>query len=106
MARGIDSILAQSYKDFELILVDDGSKDDSGAICDDYARHDNRVKVIHQQNAGVSAARNAGLKAAQGEWVTFVDSDDLVLDCFLESMINAVSRDDQIDLAYCGYAIV
>ncbi len=106
LARGIDSILAQSYKDFELILVDDGSKDDSGAICDDYARHDSRVKVIHQQNAGVSAARNAGLKAAQGEWVTFVDSDDLVLDCFLESLVNAVSRDDQIDLAYCGYAIV
>ena len=106
LARGIDSILAQSYKDFELILVDDGSKDGSGAICDDYARHDSRVKVIHQENAGVSAARNAGLKAAQGEWVTFVDSDDLVLDCFLESLVNAVSRDDQIDLAYCGYAIV
>lgn len=106
LARGIDSILAQNFKSFELILVDDGSSDDSGAICDEYAARDNRVKVIHQQNAGVSAARNAGLMAAQGEWVTFVDSDDLVLDCFLESLVKAVSRDEQVDLAYCGYGIV
>ena len=106
ISRGIDSILAQSFKDFELILVDDGSKDGSGAICDEYAARDNRVRVIHQQNAGVSAARNAGLMTAQGEWVTFVDSDDLVTDCFLESLVNAVSLDDQIDLAYCGYGIV
>ena len=106
VSRGIDSILAQSFKDFELILVDDGSKDRSGAICDEYANRDDRVRVIHQQNAGVSAARNAGLKAAQGEWVTFVDSDDMVLDCFLESLVAAVSQDERIDLAYCGYAIV
>ena len=106
VARGIDSILAQSYRDFEVILVDDGSKDGSGAICDDYARRDSRVRVIHQSNAGVSAARNAGLKAARGEWVTFVDSDDLVLDCFLSSLVNAAAMDEQIDLAYCGFAIV
>lgn len=106
VVRGIDSILAQSYMDFELILVDDGSKDGSGAICDDYARRDNRVRVIHQLNAGVSCARNAGLQVAKGEWVTFVDSDDIVLDCFLESLLAAVNRDEQIDLAYCGYAIV
>ena len=102
----IDSILAQRYKDFELILVDDGSRDRSGAICDNFALQDERVKVIHQQNAGVSAARNAGLKAAKGEWVTFVDSDDMVLDGFLESLVAAVSKDERIDLAYCGYAIV
>ena len=106
VSRGIDSILAQSYLDFELILVDDGSTDNSGAICDNYAQQDGRVKVIHQDNAGVSAARNAGLKVAQGEWVTFVDSDDLVLDGFLESLVTAVSSDERIDLAYCGYAIV
>lgn len=106
VSGGIDSILAQSYKDFELILVDDGSSDGSGAICDDYSQRDSRVKVIHQQNAGVSAARNAGLRAAHGDWVTFVDSDDLVLDCFLQSLVDAVSADNRIDLAYCGYAIV
>lgn len=106
VARGIDCILAQGFMDFELILVDDGSSDGSGSICDKYADRDSRVKVIHQENAGVSAARNAGLKAAQGEWVTFVDSDDLVLDCFLESLVNAAAKDDRIDLAYCGYAII
>ena len=106
LGRGIDSVLAQSFKDFELILVDDGSSDGSGAICDDYSQRDSRVKVIHQENAGVSAARNAGLRAAKGDWVTFVDSDDLVLDCFLQSLVDAVSADNRIDLAYCGYAIV
>ena len=106
LAHGFDSILAQSLQDFELILVDDGSRDQSGAICDEYSRRDSRVTVIHQKNAGVSAARNAGLKAASGEWVTFVDSDDLVLDCFLQSLVDAVAADEQIDLAYCGYAIV
>ena len=106
LARGVDSILAQSFQDFELILVDDGSSDDSGAICDEYAARDSRVKVFHQTNAGVSAARNAGLRAACGEWVTFVDSDDMVLDCFLASLVAAVGRDESVDLAYCGYAIV
>lgn len=105
VSRGVESILAQSFQDFELILVDDGSTDNSGAICDNYAQH-GRVKVIHQENAGVSAARNAGLRVAQGEWVTFVDSDDIVLDGFLESLVAAVNRDELIDLAYCGYAIV
>ena len=106
VSRGVDSILAQGYPDFELILVDDGSTDNSGAICDNYAQQDGRVKAFHQENAGVSAARNAGLKVAQGEWVTFVDSDDIVLDGFLESLVMAVNRDERIDLAYCGYAIV
>ena len=106
VSRGVDSILAQGYPDFELILVDDGSTDNSGAICDNYVQQDGRVKVVHQENAGVSAARNAGLKVAQGEWVTFVDSDDIVLDGFLESLVAAVNRDELIDLAYCGYAIV
>lgn len=106
VSRVIDSILAQSYKDFELILVDDGSTDGSGAICDEYAVSDHRIKVVHQENLGVSSARNAGLDLAVGNWVTFVDSDDLVLDCFLESLVNAVSSNDLIDLAYVGYAII
>ena len=106
VSRCVDSILAQSYTDFEVLLVNDGSTDNSGAICDNYAQQDGRVKVIHQENSGVSAARNAGLKAAQGEWVTFVDSDDMVLDCFLEALVEAASRSAQVDLAYCGYVII
>lgn len=74
----IESILAQSFRDFELILVDDGATDGSGAICDQYAVRDSRIRVIHQKNAGVSAARNAGVAAARGEHIGFVDSDDIV----------------------------
>lgn len=78
LKRCVDSILNQSYKDFELILVDDGSKDSSGKICDEYGQTDSRVKVIHKENGGVSAARNTGLKFATGEYVMFVDSDDYI----------------------------
>ena len=80
----IDSILAQTYKDFELILVDDGSPDGSPAICDSYAQRDERVRVIHQKNAGVSAARNNGIEHAKGEWISFVDSDDWVEPSYIE----------------------
>lgn len=76
--RCVDSILAQTFTDFECILIDDGSPDSSPAICDEYAKKDSRVKVIHQKNGGVSAARNAGLDAALGEWIGFVDSDDWI----------------------------
>lgn len=72
----VDSILEQTYKNIELILVDDGSKDNTGAICDNYAKNDNRVKVIHKKNGGASSARNEGLKAATGDYVAFADSDD------------------------------
>ena len=72
----IDSILAQSFTDFELILVDDGSKDQSGAICDEYAEQDGRVCVIHTENKGLAAARNTGLDRVTGEYFAFVDSDD------------------------------
>lgn len=76
--RCIDSILAQTFTDFELLLIDDGSKDSSGAICDEYAEQDPRVRVFHKENGGVSSARNVGLDNAKGEWVTFCDSDDWV----------------------------
>lgn len=76
--RCVKSILAQTYTDFELVLVDDGSKDNSGKICDEFAAKDCRVKVIHQKNAGVSAARNAGLAMASGEYIGFVDADDYI----------------------------
>lgn len=74
----IDSIICQTYSDWELILIDDGSPDSCPQICDEYAAKDSRIKVIHQKNAGVAAARNAGLNVAQGEWIWFVDSDDWI----------------------------
>lgn len=76
LRRCIDSVLAQSYTDFEVILVDDGSKDRSGAICDEYVAIDSRIRVLHQDNSGASRARQNGVKASRGEWITFVDSDD------------------------------
>lgn len=82
--RCVDSILAQTFTDFELILVDDGSPDNSGAICDEYAAKDNRVKVIHKENGGASDARNKGLDVAIGELLCFADSDDIVDNNFLE----------------------
>lgn len=85
LARCIDSILAQSYRDWELILVDDGSPDQCGEICDEYASRDSRIHVIHQQNQGVSAARNRGLEIVNGEYITFVDSDDYLDKEFLAS---------------------
>lgn len=81
--RCIDSLLAQTFSDFELLIVDDGSTDASGAICDEYAAADSRVRVFHKPNGGVSSARNLGLENARSEWVTFVDSDDYVYDSFL-----------------------
>lgn len=79
LAECIDSILNQSYKEMEIILVDDGSTDGSSSICDEYARRDNRIKVIHKENGGLSSSRNAGLDVITGEYVTFVDSDDVII---------------------------
>ena len=76
LSECIDSILAQTFRNFELILIDDGSKDKSGEICDGYALKESRIKVIHKENAGVSEARNSGLEMAIGEYITFNDSDD------------------------------
>ncbi len=86
----LDSIMAQTYTDWQLVLVDDGSSDGSGEICDEYAA-DPRVEVLHVPNGGVSRARNTGLDAARGEWVTFVDSDDIVTPSYLADMLAAVS---------------
>lgn len=89
----IDSILSQTFTDFELLLIDDGSKDNSGAICDGYAAKDARVRVFHKKNGGASSARNMGLDNAKGEWISFVDSDDYVLPFFLETYM-ALCKDD------------
>jgi len=85
--RCVDSILAQTYQNFELILVDDGSPDNSGKICDEYARKDSRIKVIHIPNGGVSNARNTGLDAASGDYIVFVDSDDWILPNHIEQLL-------------------
>lgn len=98
----IDSILNQSFENFEIILVDDGSPDQSGAICDEYAKRDIRVKVIHQENAGLSAARNTGLKHAQGKYVAFVDSDDYIAPNMYELLLNKL-REYGADMIKCGY---
>lgn len=88
----VDSILSQTVSDFELILVDDGSPDGCGAICDDYAAQDSRVRVIHQENQGQAAARNHALSIAKGEWVCFVDSDDAVHPQMLERLGQAAAE--------------
>ena len=82
----VDSLLAQTYRNIEVILVDDGSPDNCGKICDEYAAKDSRVKVIHQQNGGVSAARNTGIAHSRGEWIAFVDADDSVTCAYIEQL--------------------
>ncbi len=101
LPKCIDSILAQTFRDFELILIDDGSPDNCGAICDEYAARDSRIKVIHQANAGVSAARNAGLDIASGTYLGFVDSDDWIEPEMYETMI-ATEKEKQVDVVVCG----
>lgn len=83
----IKSILSQSYHDFELILVDDGSPDHCGEICDHYARMDNRIRVIHKKNGGLSDARNEGIDIAHGDFLTFIDSDDCISNDYLELLV-------------------
>lgn len=90
----VESIRNQNFRDLEIILVDDGSPDDCGAICDRFGEMDARVKVIHQKNQGVSAARNAGIEAAQGEWIMFVDADDWVADGCYEKLATQVCNCD------------
>ena len=104
--RCVDSILNQTYTDFELILVDDGSPDNCGAICDEYAAKDSRIVVIHQENGGLSAARNAGIDWAfahsDSQWLSFIDSDDLVHSCFLEKLLQAAQANN-VDVSCCRF---
>ena len=93
LPRCIESILGQTYTNFELILVDDGTPDRSGIICDRYAEKDSRIRVIHKENGGVSTASNAGIDAAKGEWITFVDSDDWVSESYLDVLRTPLKRD-------------
>lgn len=98
----VESVLAQTYTNFELLLIDDGSKDSSPAICDEFAQMDSRVVVIHKGNEGPSATRNRGLQEARGEYIVFVDSDDLVDSQMLEKMERVMTR-YQTDLCISGF---
>lgn len=94
LAQCVSSIIHQNYKNIEIILVDDGSPDNCPAICDEYAKIDYRVKVIHKENGGLSDARNAGLDIAKGEWVTFIDSDDWIAENFIDLLLHAALKED------------
>ena len=105
IARCIESVLSQTFNNFELILVDDGSPDKSGQICDDYAFKDERVKVIHTKNGGVSQARNYGINNATGQWVIFLDADDTLFGAdVLELMCNEI-RQEKADIYQCQVLI-
>ncbi|WP_249869453.1 glycosyltransferase family 2 protein [Oceanobacillus saliphilus] len=101
----IDSILAQSFNNYELILVNDGSTDRSGEICDEYAANDNRIKVIHSDNAGVSSARNKGIYAANGKYIGFVDPDDTINQNMFELLLNALLEYNS-DIVVCPFTII
>lgn len=102
LGQCVDSLLAQTYPELEIILVDDGSKDESGRICDQYAQADPRVIVIHQQNAGAANAKNAGLDCATGEYITFMDSDDYAELNWIETMVEASERTGA-DVVECDF---
>lgn len=103
--RCIESVIHQTYTNWEMILVDDGSPDTSGDICDEYVRKDKRIKVIHQENQGVSAARNKGLDMAQGEWIYFLDSDDYISPKSFE-LLMSVQKENDYDIVASGYCNV
>ena len=96
----VNSILNQTFKNFELILVEDGSPDKCGEICDEYAKKDSRVVVIHKQNGGVSSARNIGLKKAVGKYISFVDPDDYLELNYYDELLK-ISKDNELDIAVC-----
>ncbi len=98
----IDSIINQTYINLEIILVDDGSPDNCGEICDEYAKKDNRIKVIHKQNGGLSSSRNAGLDIAKGEYISFIDSDDYVAENFIEKLYDVCIK-NEADIAECDF---
>ena len=101
LCKCLDSILTQTITEWECILVDDGSTDKSGSICDEYAKKDGRFIVMHKENGGVSSARNLGIKGAHGEWISFVDADDELYEESLSTLYSFVS--DSVDIVVAGY---
>lgn len=102
LEKSIDSVLCQTFTDFELIIIDDGSTDKSSAICDEFARIDSRIRVKHIPNGGVSHARNVALDLAEGDYVVFIDADDYVGERYLESLVNAM-QSSHADLVFSGF---
>lgn len=103
LERCICSVLQQSYKRLEIILVDDGSTDDSGNICEKYANRDSRIHVLHKENGGLSSARNAGMDMMSGVFFTFIDSDDWVEDNYIKELVRNIHDEENIDIVQCGY---
>lgn len=101
----LDSILAQNYKNLEIILIDDGSSDNSGQICDEYAKNDNRIVVVHKENGGVSKARNDALRLVTGEYIGFVDSDDTIHPQMFEKLYANLSEND-VDISICDFEMI
>lgn len=102
LRKCVDSIINQTYKNLEIILVDDGSPDNCGKICNEYAQHDSRVKVIHKENGGLSDARNAGIDMAEGEYLAFVDSDDYIAEDMIEKLYKQLMKDNS-DMSLCSF---
>jgi glycosyltransferase involved in cell wall biosynthesis len=102
LKKCVDSIICQTYDNLEIILVDDGSPDNCGKICDEYATHDERVKVIHKENGGLSDARNAGTEIAKGNYISFIDSDDFVTQNYVEYLYGLIAKHGA-DISTCGY---
>ena len=103
LSECLDSVLAQTYKDFEIIIIDDGSKDDSYSICQRYSEHYPCIKTIHQENSGASAARNHGIEIAEGKWCSFIDADDYVEGNYLESLANHITSDSCMVMSNMEY---
>ena len=103
LKRCLDSVLAQTFCEWEAICVNDGSPDNCGAILDEYARKDSRFKIIYQENQGVSAARNNGLQHANGDFISFIDSDDEISPVFLEKMLEALQKRSEAGFAWCDF---
>lgn len=102
LSQCIESILNQTFNNLELILIDDGSTDNSGEICDEYAIKDNRIRVIHKENGGISSARNTGLNATKGDYIAFVDSDDYIAMDMFEKMLDIAIKTNA-DMVKCGF---
>ena len=102
LEKCVDSLMAQTYKNIEIILVDDGATDHSGRICDEYRSKDERIKVIHKENGGLSSARNEGIEAATGEYIAFVDSDDFVAENYIEKLL-AACVENGCKVSACAY---
>ena len=105
LEKCINSIINQTYKNLEIILVDDGATDNSGKMCDELAKTDNRIKVYHKENGGLSDARNYGVERAIGEYIGFVDSDDYIDEEMYEKLYGAIKKED-VDVAECNFKFI